>query len=725
MPLVAVVSLLALFGPGRPSTLPLGARAAAAQSNAELVAGGYHTPSHDYDLVHQRVEVGNFSWDSTSFDGRVTSALVSLRPGLDSVALDMDRRLEVQSVTGAAAAFRRAGDSIVVALRRAARFGDTVRFTIAYKGRIEHGRGLYFFADSGPRPAQIYSGGGTDGNPRWIPTYGAPHDKATWEVIATVPRRFTVVSNGRMLSDRSGAGGRSHTVHWSQERPASTYLLSLVIAPLVRIRDRWRDVPLDYFVYAADSALARPLFGMTPDVMEVYTRLTGVPFPWPRYAQTTAADFIGGMENVGATTLVDWLPDPRAYLDRPWYRQVLIPHELAHQWFGNLVTARDWAHYWLNEGMAEFMPGQYWGATLGRHAEEEYYFDEYQRLLARDAQRRVPLATYNSNVVYPKGALVLQMLKKRLGPERLWAGVHRYLARHAFGTADSDDLRIAFLDATGVNLHTFWEQWVYGAGYPEFTVSAAYDSTAGAVTLTVRQTQTAGAASDTTVPRFSTPSVFRMPVKIRVGTAAGDIVASASLDAREQTIRIDGVRAEPRMIVFDDGNTIVKRLTFDQPTRWLAAQLVRDPDLWNRWWVIEQLAMRTGDSVAAAALSLAARSADYALTRAQAASALGRFAAPAALPALEAAAHDTSAQVRTAVINALGQVGGERAWRLAQAAWAGDSSYTVRATALAALARLDPTGSRAALEAGLATDSYRDVIRSTAAAIVSRLPRRP
>ena len=168
------------------------------------------------------------------------------------------------------------------------------------------------------------------------------------------------------MSDRARRRAASHTVTWRQEKPASTYLISLAAAPFAKISDRWRGIPVDYYVYREDSALARPLFGVTPDMMETYSRLTGVPYPWNKYAQATVADFIGGMENVSATTLVDWLPDARAYRDRPWYRQSLIPHELAHQWFGDLVTAENWANYWLNEGMAEFMPGQYWGAKQRR-----------------------------------------------------------------------------------------------------------------------------------------------------------------------------------------------------------------------------------------------------------------------------------------------------------------------------------------------------------------------
>ncbi len=425
----------------------------------------------------------------------------------------------------------------------------------------------------------------------------------------------------------------------------------------MKVSDRWRGIPVDYYVYPEDSALARPLFGSTPDMMETFSRLTGVKYPWVKYAQTTVADFIGGMENVSATTLVDWLPDRRAYLDRPWYLETLIPHELAHQWFGNLVTAENWANYWLNEGMAQFMAGQYWGAKQGEKAEDDFYLGEYQEFLDKDARRRMPLATYNSNNVYPKGALVLEMLKKHLGAERFWASIKRYLTQHAYGNATSDDLRQAVLEATGESLHWFWSQWIYQAGYPEFAVTSAYDSAAAKLTLTVRQTQQDTARADSTGFRFTTPTVFRAPIEVRVGLPAGDRVVPVTIARREQIIQIDSVRSAPTMIVFDDQNAVVKTLAFEQPTPWLANQLAKTPDLWNRWWAIEQLRGRAGDSLAATALARAARSADYWLTRAQAATALGGFPAAVATPALEAAAGDTSARVRAAALTALGAVG--------------------------------------------------------------------
>jgi aminopeptidase N len=527
------------------------------------------------------------------------------------------------------------------------------------------------------------------------------------------------VSNGRLLRDVAGRS-RTHTVHWRQDRVASTYLISLVIAPLRKLTDRWRDVPLAYYVYPEDAPLARRLFGMTPDVMETFTRLTGVKYPWVGYAQTTVADFVGGMENVGATTLVDWLPDARAYQDRPWYSHALIPHELAHQWFGNLVTTENWSNYWLNEGMAQFMAGQYWGAKLGRKAEDDFYLDEHREFLERDARRRVPLASFNSNNVYAKGALVLQMLKKHLGPARFWAAMNHYLTRHAYGNAVSEDLRQAVLTATGENMEWFWRQWIYQAGYPEFVVSSAHQAGDSTLILTIRQVQGDTALADTTGFRITTPAVFRGPVTIRVGTARGDVRQVVQLDQREQVVRIGGVKSPPSMVVFDEHNAMLKSLTFEQPTPWLAAQLVRDPDLWNRSWAIDQLSRRTGDSIALAALERAARRADYYRTRAEAALGLRGF--PQAEPSLEAAARDTSAAVREAAILSLGSIGGDKAVSLARSAWERDSSYQVRASALGVLARLDTAGSRREVLAGLTTPSYRDVIQTAALRAVAQNP---
>ena len=697
------------------NVLPL---ALAAQSNAERVASGAYIRSHDYDLVHQVIEVRDFNWDSTSFNGRVATTLVALRPGLDSVILDAGKLLTITRVTGAGGAslrFTTHGDTLVVFPAKPVAFDDTTRFTIDYRGRVEGGKGLTFITPDGQkhRPQQIWSQGEDMNSHFWFPTYDFPNDRMTWELRATVPAAYAVVSNGRLVYDRKNTDG-THTVAWSQDQPSSTYLVSIIVAPLAKIADTWRGIPVDYYVYPEDSSLARRVFRVTPDMIDVYSRLTGVRYPWSKYAQTTVADFFGGMENVSATTLVDWLPDARAYVDRPWYQWILIPHELAHQWFGDYVTTVDWANMWLNEGFAEFLPGQYWREKLGPRAEDDYYLDEYGHFMRIDGRRRMPLASNGSNNIYPKGALVLRMLQRYLGTERFWASLHTYLTRHALGNASSDDLRQAVLAATGENLDWFWDEWVYQAGFPEFAVSATYDSTARRLTLGVKQTQQDSSKADSTGLRFTTPSVFRMPVTIRVGTGGGDVVRRFTLDSREQTLVLDSVATPPTMVVFDDGNAVLKTLYFDQPTAWLATQLRRDPDLWNREWVIQQLAARAPDSVAAGALATAARGADYPVTRAQAAEALAAFPPTVALPPLEAALRDTSASVRQSALESLGELGGARAVELARTALRSDTSYEVRAAAVTALANADSTGRRALIAEALGMQSYQDVIRTAA-----------
>jgi aminopeptidase N len=333
----------------------------------------------------------------------------------------------------------------------------------------------------------------------------------------------------------------------------------------------------------------------------------------------------------------------------------------------------------------------------------------------------MPLAAWNSNVVYPKGALVLYMLKKQLGARGFWASMQRYLTDHAYGSVTSDDLRQAVLAATGESLGWFWSQWVYRAGFPAFSITSAYDSAAKSLTLTVRQTQTDTATADSTGLRFETPLAFRAPVAFRVGRVGGDTVVRTVIDRREQTVRIDGLRSAPTMVVFDADNAVLKSLDFPQPTAWLAAQLEREDNLWNRSWAIDQLRGRRTDSVAASALARAARQADYPLVRAHAAAALGDFPPSLALDALASAIRDTSAMVRKSAATALGSVADERAVKLLEETWLRDRSYESRAAALTALARRDSARARDQIMKGLETPSYRDVIQN--AAIAAALPR--
>jgi aminopeptidase N len=687
------------------------------QSNRALMMGDQYTRSHDYDLIHQRIVLSQFSWDSAAFEGSVTTTLVSRRAGLDAIILDEGKLLanaRVADRSGQVLTASRSGDMLTIHPRRPLALGDTLVFTITYHGRIKSGDGLTFIANDGlpHRPDQIWSMGETNSNHYWFPTYDAPNDKMTWEMVATVPKADLAVSNGKLVSNV--VTGNNRTMTWSQETPAASYLVSLIVAPLAVVHDSWQGVPVDYYTYHEDSILAWPLFHVTTDMINAYAKLTGVRYPWAKYAQTTVADFFGGMENVSATTLVDWLPDAHAYRDRPWYQQILIPHELAHQWFGDYVTTLNWAHTWLNEGFAEFMPGQYWKETLGAHAEEDYYVDEHRQYLQVEERRSMPLASMGSNNIYPKGALVLKMLKDYLGPERFWASIHTYLMDHAYGNATSDDFRRAVLSATGENLDWFWDEWVYAAGHPSITIKSAYDAAKAQLTLSVQQTQVDTFGVDSTNRLFRVPQAFRMSITIRVAFKGGERLQHADINAREQAITIDSVTSEPTMVIFDDGNRMLKTLTFNQPVSWLAEELRHDDNLWDRGWAIEQLAKHPADRDAVAALIDAAAHADYYLTRAEAVEVLGDFLPAIAMTALTNATRDTSAAVRAAAVGAMAKTGGPAVAPLARNLFEHDSSYVVRAAALTTLAQSDPAHVHDVLGTAVATPSYQDVIQSAA-----------
>jgi aminopeptidase N len=270
------------------------------------------------------------------------------------------------------------------------------------------------------------------------------------------------------------------------------------------------------------------------------------------------------------------------------------------------------------------------------------------------------------------------------------------------------------LSATGENLDWFWNEWIYGAGHPAFVVKATYDATRARLSLSVRQTQVDSFKVDSTGRLFQVPLVFRMPVTVRIGFAGGEMVYHGKLDAREQTFDIDSVKAEPTMVVFDAGNRVLKTLSFDQPTTWLANQLRHDANLWNRQWAISQLAQHKADKEAVFALTEAATGADYYLTRVQAIAALAEFPAAVAMGSLTDAAKDTSAAVRSAAIGAMARFGGETVAAIARDALQKDSSYEVRAAALTTLVQADPSNASALIATAIATPSYQDAIQSAA-----------
>ena len=320
-----------------------------------------YAPTREYELQNARIEL-RFDVDQKKISGQVTHTLSALREGLrqldfDSVALTI---LSVR-VNGKDAHFSTDPGHLHVDLDHPTKTAEKYDVVIRYEGQPK--KGVYFVLpnkDYPNQPKEIWTQGEAEDTRYYIPIYDYPNDRLTWEMIATVPADWVTVSNGK-LEGVADAGQGLKTWTWHQSEPASTYLISLVAGEFESSKQTWRNIPVEYYVPRGDSDRIEPTFSRTRDMLTFFSDRLGVPYPWIKYSQTAVDQFVeGGMENVSATTLTSrGLLHPVLARESLEGSDNLISHEMGHQWFGDLVTTKDWADLWLNEGFATFM-AQLW-----------------------------------------------------------------------------------------------------------------------------------------------------------------------------------------------------------------------------------------------------------------------------------------------------------------------------------------------------------------------------
>ncbi|TMQ11914.1 MAG: peptidase M1 [Deltaproteobacteria bacterium] len=635
----------------------------------------------------------------------------------DTRAVELDAvELIIERVTAndAAAAFRNDGKKLRVELPRPAPAGSELVLAIAYRGAPR--RGLYFIApdEAYPhKPVQVWSQGQDEDSRYWFPCFDAPHEKATSELTVTVPAHLFAVSNGTLVSDHTDGGSR--TLHWRLDVPHSCYLVMLAVGDFASIETRWRDVPVVYHVEHGREAAAERTLARTPEMLELLSRRFGVPYPYPRYAQVFVADFIfGGMENTSATTLTDTvLLDERAALDHDV--DALVAHELAHQWFGDLVTCRDWGEGWLNEGFATYAEYLWREHHEGRDAADleldewaEQYFGEdagrYRRAIATKYFEE-PIDIFDHHL-YEKGGRVLHMLRHTVGDAAFWASLTHYLTKHRLGVVESRDLARAVEEATGRNLDWFFSQWVIdGAGHPDLEVAIRWDAVERLAAVTVEQKHKV---------EGKTP-LFRIPtrVRFRVGDRDHD-VAIEIIDPRHVFhIRLD---SEPSQAIFDPGRVVLAGLKIDKPEPVWIAELAGASLAIDRATAAAALGRR-GGPIAERALGDAVAHDRFWAARGAAALALGRLRTPTARDRLvKAVAAEVHPRARRMIARALGDfvhdaIAGAA---LAQIVEHGDASYFVEAEAALALGKTRTPRAGELLRLAATRDSYTDVIRQHA-----------
>jgi aminopeptidase N len=529
-----------------------------------------YAPDRDYDLQHISLDL-TVEYATRSFRGVVVNTLAPLREGLTAIRLDCGENLTVTScaIAGQQAAFRHEGDRLSITAPQPLAPGKPVAVTVRYfdSGKKE----LPYFhwlrpTAADPQRIGFWTAGEPYFNRQWLPTWDYPNDFATSETRVTVPADWYVVSNGVLMSDTRNRDGRTRTFHWKMEQPHATYLISLVGGPFDIKTAEWRGVKLLYVVPKGKGPLIDATFGDTPDMLSFFSDTLGVKYPWPKYAQTAAYDFPGGMENVSATTLnADILTDRRS-----GYKTSVggIAHELAHQWFGDLVTCRHWGELWLNEGFADFCADLYLEHARGKNSYDQAIADSLQDYLSESRQYKRPLSTnlyadafdsmFDSHS-YKKGALVLHTLRRTLGDRAFFAGLHHYLIRYRHQPVDSHDLCAAMTEAMGINLEPFFDQWVYRPGHPVLDYAWQWDEAQKQVVLSVRQTQ------DT---KDGTP-LYVLSATVGLIGGSGMTREKIKLDRAEQSIRFDAA-SKPAAVLLDPDHDFLREV----PTlHWIPEEL--------------------------------------------------------------------------------------------------------------------------------------------------------
>ena len=546
----------------------------------------------------------------------------------------------------------------------------------------------------------------------WFPCFDHPSDRLTSEIIATVPAEFVTLSNG-VLEKKTPNNDGTITWHWRQAKSHVPYLMSIVAGDFEVLEQSWDSIPVLSYVPRGRLADAPRSFEKTPEMLRFFSEKIGVRYPWPKYAQICVDEYgWGGMEHTSATTLnLGTLHDERAHLDVS--SDNLVAHELAHQWFGDLLTCKDWGEIWLNESFATYFATLWtehdegWDeAAWQRHGEMNDYFGE-------DARYRRSIVNYRytspSNVfdrhAYPKGGRVLHMLRFELGDEAFWRAIRRYSEVNQHRTVETADLRIAIEESTGQGLNWFFDQWVYRGGHPEFNVSWDWEPTAKQVRVTVKQTQ----KTDETTP------LFRTSAEIEIAPASGEpIIRRVTLSKAEETFHFDAPE-RPARVCFDPNDWILKKLVFPKGREELLSQLAHDKHIIARIQAAQALAADSKDREVANALMQAAKSDPFWAVREAAVKALAKSNGAEVRKALISAAElDAKSFVRREALVALVNFKDDQTRSALRQVIDKDPSYFAVAEALRTLTKIDGEKAREDLLAALSRESERDVILKAA-----------
>ncbi|MBL8764506.1 MAG: hypothetical protein JNM07_09595 [Phycisphaerae bacterium] len=603
-------------------------------------------PDRLFDHLHMRLELDIADMGEARFSGRETLTLAALGAPRTRVRLNADSAtMTISRVTvgGVEARFTHADNLLAVDLPTPAAVGRPfhVRIDYAATKASREGSGLNWIparaADDrrSAAAAMAYSQGESEWNHLWFPCHDFPNEKLTTETVVTVPDPYEVVSNGRLVGVTRRAG-RS-TFHWVQDKPHANYLVMIAVSqfdvvsvggPTTKRPGLWIPV----YGPVGSSARLKKAFANTPEMIAHFESLFDEPYPWDKYAQVIVRNFrFGGMENTSATTLAEY-----AGFGERGAQDSLISHELGHQWFGDLTTCKSWEHLWLNEGWASMCEALWDERQAGRSGYQRVIQGFYNRqsgnrgrnftrpAMVSNRYGHADEAIMKEDDVYSKGAMVLHMLRQRLGSEAFFKGTALYLDRHKFTPVETSDFRRALEEVSGQSLERFFEQWAMRPGAPRLEVDLSWDEASRTLRVVIEQTQPIDADN----PAYA----FELPLYVEAESGKRGRFVYVPTDQRraEASFVLD---AKPSQVSVDPNLSIMAAAKIRSPLAWSVQELRHGLTIHARARAAESLAARASPIGRAALLAVARDRAQDSLVRSYAAWASLESAARLARPA--------------------------------------------------------------------------------------------
>ncbi len=508
-----------------------------------------------FDLIHTKANL-SIDMPNSKLSGEVWLTLKSHFYETDQLVLDA-KNLEIEKIliNGYYINYNY-DDKLEIELPKKYKQGEELTVFIKYSASSnnynEDGtvpRGLFFINPEGKipnKPTQVWTNGQSKDatNSMWIPTLDSPNQKTTQEINLTVPQKYKTLSNGSLVKQVDNNNG-TRTDYWKQDLKHAPYLMFFTIGEYEVINKDWKGKTIQYFVEPKDKEIAEKVFEKTIDILNFYEEKFDLPYVWDKYAQVVVRDYIGGsMENTTATLHNYNIIQPVGSLVDQNEWESTIAHEIAHHWFGNLVTAESWGNLSLNESFATYAEYLWFEYAYGKDY-ADFYLQELMDNYYEGNNESKDLVRFNyedredlfDHVSYDKGAVILHMLRQEIGDKAFFEGMHLFLNKFKFQTAEIHDLRICFEEVTGKDLNQYFNEFFLNSGHQKLHISQEKGGFNERITLTVSQG----------VKKFNYP----LSVSIYYGK---NNVQKEVLEITKQSERFDiKTKAEPKTIVFNEG----------------------------------------------------------------------------------------------------------------------------------------------------------------------------